>query len=87
MVFGKKKKQEEEIEVPVPAPASEEHGAKPEEKKEEKKEEVKGAWALRSVPQSFEPAIVNLDTEEAFDDKAAMVEILNKLDYIIKALG
>ena len=83
MVFGKKKKQEEEIEVPVPAPASEEHGAKP----EEKKEEVKGAWALRSVPQSFEPAIVNLDTEEAYDDKAAMVEILNKLDYIIKALG
>ncbi len=57
------------------------------EKKEEKKEEKKGRFELIEVPTQTGVYVRDNNTEEVLEDKEVMVQILNRLDKLVKSLG
>jgi len=50
---------------------------------EKEKEEV---WSLQKVPIEYGLAIINSETEEAFDVMSALTKLLNDMEYLKKVL-
>lgn len=82
----KRKQVQQPAQVPVPVPTQDDY-----EEQEQNVQQVNpkqgGVWQVAQVPSDFSMAIVNMQTQEVLDVNAALVKVLNDLDYIKKVIA
>lgn len=97
MVFKKKKKpsdelelEEEDMDLDIEEELERDEDERDRERESRRTNRVnrgkKETWVVRRIPKEYETAVVNLQTEDVLDEKAALAKILEELKEIKKAL-